>query len=196
MTSYSQHGEDRYIFTLLNNGLKLSPLVYELGACNGVNLSNSRALIERGWNAVLVEASPYYTDKLIELYDDNDNVLTIPKAIGAEKGMVNFGFIEDRPDHSGIGKEGIQYEVDCITWNEIKADNIGVLSIDIEGVDTQVLKDAIQSSPELIIIEANTIDDRMSQTKILCDKYVLLKTYFVNSIWLRKDKAENKYLLI
>ena len=59
MTSYSQHGEDIYINALMNLGLELSPLVYELGACDGVNLSNSRALIEAGWRGVLVEASPY-----------------------------------------------------------------------------------------------------------------------------------------
>lgn len=72
---YSQYGEDDIFLPLLPSQGR----VLEIGAWDAITFSNSRALIERGWDAVLIEPSPGPLSRLIREYSGNDRV----KIIGA-----------------------------------------------------------------------------------------------------------------
>ena len=81
MTDYSQSGEQEYILKALGfddpAGEKpLGPIghLLDIGAWNAKTFSNSRALIELGWSAVLFEPSPGPLRGLVEEYGNNPRV--------------------------------------------------------------------------------------------------------------------------
>jgi len=80
---YSQNGEDKIVKKYFDNvQLKTNielPLrcVLEIGANDGSTLSNSRLLIENGWEAVLLEPSSAY-QKLTEFHSNADTFDDIP----------------------------------------------------------------------------------------------------------------------
>jgi len=86
---YSQNGEDNYFieqFSNLENGV-----VVEIGAFKSEDISNSRALIEKGWRAYLIDASPFCITNLFEAYKTNDNVTIIQSIVDNDKkGLTSF----------------------------------------------------------------------------------------------------------
>jgi FkbM family methyltransferase len=69
MKDYSQNGEQKVILNYFGGEEKIRGLrnmaLLDCGANDGVLLSNSRALIELGWSAVLVEPAPTAYEKLV-----------------------------------------------------------------------------------------------------------------------------------
>jgi FkbM family methyltransferase len=70
MKDYSQNGEQKVILNYFGGEEKIRGLrnmtLLDCGANDGVLLSNSRALIELGWNAVLVEPAEIAFSKLMQ----------------------------------------------------------------------------------------------------------------------------------
>lgn len=74
---FSQNDEERYI-------LEWTPehgRVLDIGAWWPTNLSNSRALIEKGWEAVLVEPSSGPMRVLLEEYGGNEKITLVQAAV-------------------------------------------------------------------------------------------------------------------
>ena len=134
--------------------------ILDLGANDGVTLSNSRFFVERGWHGVLVEAGNKPFEKLIA--NSDPSTICINCAIGNENGSLNFyesnnllnaedvGLVSSLVSHettrwreAGIGY--VEYKVDCFTWDSfvdkfhLKNRNFDIISIDIEGMDYDVL---------------------------------------------------------
>lgn len=65
MTSYSQYGEDLEVLKLLGN---ITGRLLDIGAWHPRVMSNSRLLIEKGWDALLCEFSPGLVRTLAEEY--------------------------------------------------------------------------------------------------------------------------------
>ncbi len=61
---FSQFGEDSVLAAIFERLGTVNGLLLELGAWDGIHLSNCRALIERGWRGVHVEADPDKADVL------------------------------------------------------------------------------------------------------------------------------------
>lgn len=80
---YSQNNEDSVFSSILPERGNL----VEIGAFDGKTNSNSLLLIERGWNAFLVEPSPAAFDKILKLHRNNDRVTLLNAAamIGTER---------------------------------------------------------------------------------------------------------------
>jgi hypothetical protein len=93
MKDYSQGGEQAHILKALGvyegqpaySGKR--PRLLEIGAYHPTELSNSRALIELGWEAVLFEPSPGPLKGLIQEYGDNPRVevVGLPVVPGGEQ---------------------------------------------------------------------------------------------------------------
>lgn len=76
---FSQNDEEHYILQWTpENGR-----VLDIGAWWPTNLSNSRALIEKGWDAVLVEPSPGPMRVLLGEYGNNNKVQLLQAAVTA-----------------------------------------------------------------------------------------------------------------
>jgi hypothetical protein len=82
MTDYSQSGEQKYILKALGYSQREGEMMIgppsgrllDIGAWNAKTFSNSRALIELGWSAVLFEPSPGPLRGLVEEYGSNPRV--------------------------------------------------------------------------------------------------------------------------
>lgn len=110
--SKSQFEEDLvvYNFFKLTEKPDFIGKILDIGANDGITLSNSYALIKLGWYADLVEPSPKAFKRLEELYKNNSNVKLHNLAIGSINGEIDF------------------YEADKADKTIIESDNIGLLS--------------------------------------------------------------------
>lgn len=194
--SYSQNEEETVILDFFKNQAKAfegvgKGRVLEIGAYHPLIFSNSRRLIELGWEAVLVEASPKCFTAFETEYKNNPKVKLVNKAIGATTKKLKFydsaGAVGTAFDvHYNKWKElQLDYEeitVDCVSWKDFYAEYPGkydFISIDTEGMDYEIL---------------NQIDLHETETKLICVEYTYanigiemylkhygFKTLFVNT---------------
>ena len=149
---FSQGGEEKIILgaTEMLDGPRC---VLDIGAYDGLTYSNSAALINKGWNAVLIEPCPFAFAKLMVRYADNPRVKLINAAMGMENRLVAFWDFQDDLCSTTIegnadlwaktGRKCKKYWVAQMTpamlVNEV-AGGYDVISIDAEGVSVEILK--------------------------------------------------------
>lgn len=95
---YSQYGEDEIIAKLLDErlGEGRPGRLLEIGAWDPKELSNSRLLIERGWDAVLVDFSPAPVRALLGEYGRKQNIMVLQAAVTTcDRGMRKFEITDD-----------------------------------------------------------------------------------------------------
>lgn len=163
--TYSQNNEESVILELAG---KEPGQVLDIGAYDGKTYSNSYALIERGWKALLVEPSPSAFAKLLALHGDNPQVTLVNAALGAETRMTRFYECADEPYSTTLeskvgalrrdGKNPRPYWVAQVTPSTL-VNQLGcgpsVLSIDCEGTSVDVLMACPIGSwaPRVIVVE-------------------------------------------
>lgn len=170
--SYSQNKEDVLILEMVSH-LALPRCVFEIGAHNGKWLSNSLALIEKGWNAVLVEPSPSAFLELLKLHANRPNVMLLNAAVGTDTRITKFyeceGDLCSTTSEANLARwpdrKFREYWVPQITVSTIVAQLGGgadVLSVDTEGTSFDIVRSCpIDSwSPRVIVVEH---DDRMGE---------------------------------
>lgn len=174
--SNSQHADDYIAWLLLNK--KNRGTVVEVGAFDGVHLSNSYSLEKIGWNSICIEPNPNIYRYLKKQRINSKNVnCAIGSAQAGEKAIfyveeigVLSGFNIDVDDlrsrYEGRGleyKDPVPVEVEVkslisVLDENLDSDVIDVLSIDVEGFEIEVLDslDFSKYSPKIVIIEANS----------------------------------------
>lgn len=133
---YSQCGEDGIIEEIFKRLNISQGFCVEFGAYDGVSLSNTRALWEKGWTAVMIEMNPFLFSLLTKVYDKNERSL-----------LLNY-FITWREDDS----RGLTF--DQIAEKHFADREIDFLSIDIDGADYLILEN-LKCRPKVICIEAD-----------------------------------------
>ena len=148
---YSQNNEEQIILDHFGPVFKGTCL--DLGANDGVTLSNTRACIERGWKGVMVDASTEMCDKLRRFDVEVHNV-----AMGNTDGFLTF---YESGEHLGKGDRSLvstivpaemdrwanetftPVTVECVTFKTLLSRSafktFDLISIDIEGMDLDVL---------------------------------------------------------
>lgn len=168
MNFNGQNLEDKIVWDFFQQtyGADFVGTVLDLGANDGVFLSNSRVFIENGWRGFLVEAGREPFKRLFDLYANKKNVQIINYAISTENGVATFyesGSLISETDCGLVssiipteterwrnaGTRFISYQVECKTFETLFGkDNINLIedniqfdfiSIDIEGMDYQIL---------------------------------------------------------
>jgi FkbM family methyltransferase len=159
---YGQNKEDEVIHQLITSkyGNQFKGSFLDLGANDGITLSNSRFFIENGWNGILVEAGKLPYQKLMTTI--LPNTIAINCAIGNQNGLLSFyestnllnaddiglvsSLVEDETQRwRKAGVRYVEYKVECFTWDSfrdkfhLKSQNYDIISIDIEGMDYDVL---------------------------------------------------------
>lgn len=183
MKDFSQNGEQAIILKYFGSQ---HGTVLDIGANDGVLLSNSRALIELGWSAVLVEPAPEAHRKLV-LNNANavfsDRVKIVNAAITTQDGLIDFYdsgthlkkgdtslLSTTRPEEMDRWKKsgevftkttvrGITVET---LLRETGLTHAEFISIDCEGVDLQVLTqlDLTALGTRMVCVEVNRNDQR------------------------------------
>jgi len=165
-----QDAEDQYAFDHFFNGVRGGSYL-ELGAHNGVHLSNTKSLHDfYGWRGVLIEANPVDYALLAESrpYD-----LTVHAAICASHGTVHYvsngvvgGIWELMPQsfrerwHPNVDPTKLPL-VPCLPLKDVLAvhnvTHINFFSLDVEGAELSVLEsmDFGRISFDVIVIEAD-----------------------------------------
>lgn len=171
---YSQNQEEKIILDYFRGH---KGRLLDLGANDGITLSNSRALIELGWAGLLVEASPKAFERLEKLYENNPHVQTLCTAVGASIGDI---ILYESGDHltpndvgllSSIKKGEIErwgdstrfreVLVSCMNINMLNGfhgfDNFDFITIDIEGAELDVLPqiDFDEWETKMVCVEFN-----------------------------------------
>jgi len=159
---YGQNREDEIIHNLIVSkyGVDFKGTILDLGANDGITLSNSRFFIENSWEAVLVEAGTTPYQKLLSTLLPNTTPINC--AVGNTNGTLTFYESHNLLNQQDVGlvsslvsdetqrwrNAGInftEYTVPCYTWENlclefnIQNKKFDIISIDIEGMDYDVL---------------------------------------------------------
>ncbi len=172
--SNSQHADDYIAWQLLNK--PTSGTVAEVGAFDGVHLSNSFAFEQLGWKSVCIEPNPTIF-KYLEM--NRPTAININNAVVGDENILEIDFyaeeigvlsgcnydaddVKKRYENRGLEyKEPDKIKVSATTltslFGKLNIETIDVLSIDVEGFELEVLKglDLKCFNVKLFIIEAN-----------------------------------------
>ena len=132
---HSQNGEDGIIEELLKRLDIKHGWVCEFGAWDGIHLSNTFNLVEKGFNAVFIEGD-------VNKYNDLLNTVQKYKNIIPLNAFVDYNNNENSLDNL-LSKTNIPKDFD-------------ILSIDIDSYDYQVWKSVQLYHPKIVIIEINS----------------------------------------
>lgn len=168
--------------------------VLEIGANDGITLSNSYDLIKAGWIGYLLEPGNVCAD-LIQLYKGNERVHIYNVGIGLKNERVPFfesgahvkhgtdrGLVSSIHEHETLRwkKAGVQFkktEIKLVTfedWYKLAGSPIlDFISIDTEGCEVQVLKqiDLRLVGCKLLCIEWNSVIDLKMVYTNYCYKF-------------------------
>ena len=174
MKDYSQNGEQKIILDYFEN--KEVGHFLDIGANDGITLSNVYALALKGWGGVMCEPSPKAFDLLSRNYKPFPSVLLLNTAIGAKSGRYllkesnshlvkgdnnNISLLSTFEDSEVKRWKGTQVftdiEVDVKTYKYAGLDNFDFdfISIDAEGWDFIILEQIDLSNTSMLCIEWN-----------------------------------------
>lgn len=202
MQNYSQNNEQDVILKYFS-GKK--GVFLDVGANDGVTLSNSRALALSGWYGVCVEPTIPAFAKLNALYEENKNVVTLKTAIGEKCGTVEIHTNGNHVSDNDTGLLSTVIESEKERWKEVQwetqivnmVDYRGLLrwlkemlipfttfdfiTIDAEGLDVAILSQIDLSKTKMVCIEHNGSTEALNEIKRICTKYKLNKKLLHNA---------------
>ncbi|MBI4437477.1 FkbM family methyltransferase [Candidatus Uhrbacteria bacterium] len=184
---YSQNGEDGVIEFLLKKMPTLPRYLIDIGANDGVESSNSRWLIEKyGFDGLLIEPYPPAFENLKNLYQNQVGMTLSNQAVGAtsHQGAINWhGHFQSLPTPIRQVNEVL----------EQAPQEIGFLSIDVDGQDNEVLQsiDWKRHRPWFVIaeIDSSAPNHLQAQTDIMDQAGYQPFLHIGNVFYVRKDKA-------
>lgn len=137
---HSQNGEDGIIaeiFNRLNSDyIQKDYWCVEFGAWDGIFLSNTFALVEKGWNAVYIEGEPTRYKALLKTCLKFEKIIPIK------------AFVAKTADDKN--------SLDNLLASTVIPKDFDLLSIDIDSYDCDVWESLSNYSPKVVIIEINS----------------------------------------
>jgi FkbM family methyltransferase len=204
MKNYSQSNEQEHILKYFKD---FKGTFIDIGANDGETLSNTRALALNGWCGVLVEPSPKAFRKLKALYEGSkkgcfyiyecalgvNNGKTVLHESGALLGVEDVGLV------SSLSKEETkrfsrtvsyeEIEVKVFRWktflNRLYTKQFDFVSIDIEGLEVEVLEQMDLSEVKLICVETNGNLEKKAKLDSMLQGFKVIYTSPENLIYAR-----------
>lgn len=192
-------------------------LVVEVGAFDGVSFSNSSCLIERGWQAILVEPVPEYAAQCRSQYTGVARVDVVEVACGAVVGTapitkagalssMNLTQVDEYRSvewaHRAVEASSTA-QVTVTTLDEVLvsrsvAPGFEVLVVDVEGSEADVLAgfDLLKWRPQLMIWELSDAHPDLVALRatstvvgdaILDSNYRVIYKDAINTVFLHRD---------
>jgi FkbM family methyltransferase len=188
--SYSQNNEDQFVLQYFGD---YKGTLLEIGANNGVDLSNSKLLIEYGWQAHLVEPGNTFNDLQL-CYSSNSNVHMYNLGIGdcddnvkfwesgshvpngSDQGLLSTTCFEEtkRWPHVNFTEREVQLVKWDTFYNNLRV-TFDFISIDAEGADWAILEqiDLRSVGCKVLCIEYNGNEGLLNLFKTYCSGYNL-----------------------
>jgi FkbM family methyltransferase len=208
--SFSQAGEDCVIDFLLQELNIQTPSYLELGVCNPIIGSNTYRFYKRGANGILVEADSTQIE-FIKKARPNDKVINL--GISASNQTEAEFYVFDIQGYNTFIKEEALHREKNSPYKIIRIDNVKLesinniisqnfstyptlLSIDIEGLDFEVLKslDTEQFPIPIICAETCTYSEThikpkdLSIDELMKSKgYVVYADTYINTIFVHEN---------
>ena len=132
---YSQYGEDGIIEAIFERIGPKNKWCLEVGAADGILFSNTRRLVEQGWNAILIESEKPTYERLVENCKDYPNA---------------------RPVFAEIGTN---CTLDSILKKYNAPKDIDLVVVDIDGQDYHVINAMMDYKPRVLVAEYNPKTD-------------------------------------
>lgn len=158
---YAQGMEDMYLFRIF--GRQHRGFYVDVGANDGVFVSNTCALYRQGWRGICVEPNPQ-AYALLKRRRPEDVCLNV--AVGDSVGSVELSWNGDITEGSAVRTgpaAGYSCQVELTTLARLlvahgASAEIDLLTIDVEGMEYHVLQgmDWTVHRPRLVIIEYNS----------------------------------------
>lgn len=191
---YSQGGEDYLIWKILGD----QPMGFfvDVGAFDGIHLSNSYSFELAGWRGVCVEPIPDIFELCLRnrprtacvhaacVGDPATDRVTLKREKLGLLSTVSEDVDEDdirrRYENRGLEFEGFEsIDVPARTLDSILDEqlpegvDVDFVSIDVEGAEVQVLDgfDLNRFRPRLVVVEANTAEAKTQNDAIICGHY-------------------------
>lgn len=177
---FSQYDEERFILEAcagIENGRLL-----DIGAWDAKTFSNSRALIELGWSAVLIEPSPGPLHGLVKEYGEWNrwhNVQVVGAALTVHGGLIELNITDDAVSQPTSDAQRIEewqstggffgkLTVPSISVADLFAQfggNFEFVSIDTEGTSTAIFAEMLRVGPRprCIVVEHDNNFVELSQ---------------------------------
>lgn len=165
--SLSQYGEVEFLLAHMSSLVAASKTIVDVGA-SGIDISNSVDMIASlGWRGILIEANPAVASQLTTSVAGM-NATVVNCAVAPTDGEATF-YLGSNDHLSSLKRENTEWWGDVrgeitVTTRRLAAileehgvpHQFAVLSLDIEGVDFEVMNDLVSTSPyrpQWIIIE-------------------------------------------
>jgi FkbM family methyltransferase len=185
---HSQNNEEEIILKYFGDFVGS---LLDIGANDGITLSNSRALMERGWRGVLIEPAPTAFAKLQRLYGrDNPSTYLRNVAITEAGSIPSEIILYESGSHLGKGDTALLSSLDeeeTLRWKKetftpVKVTGIpydmqgyqfDFITIDAEGMDWEILQQIDLSETQMLCIEWNQHDKLKQKYTDYCLRYGL-----------------------
>lgn len=183
---YSQNNEDELISEYFKGYIGK---LLDIGANDGITFSNSRSLIENGWQAVLIEPSLAF-GKLSQLYFNNDKVTCINIGISDKESTEVWYELRDSllatKNKALADSWKVPYTEVTAMFKPYSAisDNYDFINIDAEGEDWVILQQIDLTNVKCLCIEYGVYGNDIMN---YCTRYgmKLLAKNFENMIFVR-----------
>lgn len=146
---YSQFGEDGVLEAIFKRIGVENKWCFECGATDGVFFSNTRRLVEQGWQAVLVELDGGHFMRLLNLCDPSGRSVRTELADGLGIRYTTPQFALWRCKATPQGETSI----DAILKASYAPRDIDLLVIDVDGQDYHLFNSLVEYKPRVIICE-------------------------------------------
>lgn len=179
---YGQYGDDYLLWKFFDE--KQTGFYVDVGAFDGVHLSNSYSFEQQGWTGVCVEAHPDFFEICNNARpqstcvhaacvgnDEQDTITFYTEPLGLLSGTSP----EEEDVKARYERRNLDFDdfvaitVPAMTLNKILEDTLDAsaldfVSIDVEGTELDVLKgfDLNRFSPRVIVVEANNNKARLA----------------------------------
>lgn len=179
--NYSQNNEQQIIGRYFG---RFAGVALDIGANDGITISNTYALWDRGWKGALVEPSPQAFDRLrknlaefvvtqaVDLYNravgvKDEQMILHDCGTHLKKNDVALlsTLVESERDKwAAAGNEFEPVRVDVLTWNTLQGmmrwKHFDLVSIDAEGMDLEILRqmDLSAMAVQMLVIEHEHCD--------------------------------------
>lgn len=208
--SFSQGGEDLILNTIFLS--KSTGFYIDVGANHPTKHSNTYLFYRMGWNGINIDALP---DAINLFQKQRKRDINIHTGVGDSEGILKFYTFKESSyntfDENRIDKiekvselldvQEIRVQTLCSILNQQKVTTIDFMSIDVEGLDLNVLKsnDWGCFRPKVIVVEEAKHGNDIRKSEIfkflLANSYVYLCSSVTNAFYLEKDFFYERFVM-
>jgi|GEM_PF-1023871 len=197
--SYSQYGEDKVIVEFLAGHDLQNSIYVDVGANHPSDISNSYLLYRKGFRGIVVEPN----EELIGLFKNfrpedialaigcsNENTI-LPFHISKTPVLSSFADAWDENVYKTLHLPVMRLD-DAI--RHVKFDFISLLSVDVEGLNCEVLEGACDaiSKALLVCLECDTDQDRQKFNLLLGNNFELYREMGCNLLFVNKVLSQRQ----